>query len=109
MMTTITRTRGDTLVPEEITVTDSSGAPKDIAGATFLLTVSTEREPVIANNLFQIVGVITDEPGGVVEFPLTDNDADNVGDFYFDIQMTSGGKDSTVMNGSFVMTQDITK
>lgn len=111
--TVIERTRGDTLTPEEITVVNKkTGVALLIAGHTFLLTVDTLADPPDnTTEVFQVTGVITDAVNGIVEFPLTNSDADNVGNFFFDIQMTetSSGKKDTVMNGSFNMEQDITK
>lgn len=107
---TIERNRDDTLTPEEITVIDEdSGDPKNISGMTFILSVTETEEPTTAVYLFQITGVITDAANGVVNFPLTDSDADNVGNYYYDIQLTSGGKNDTVMKGEFIMIQDRTK
>jgi len=107
----ITRFRADTLTPEEITVVDKiTGDPKDITGATFIMTISTLRDPPDnTTDLFQITGVITDATNGVVDFPLTDDDADNLGSFFFDVQMKSGVKRSTVMKDRFTFDQDITK
>ena len=111
---TIERKRGDTLTPEEVTIIDEdSGDPKDISGNTFLMTVTTiEKPPDDSTKLFQVVGVLKVDQvtyKGEVEFPLTNSDADNVGNFFYDIQLTSGGKNDTVMEGEWIMSQDRTK
>lgn len=110
----IKRFRADTLTPEEITVVDKiTNLPKDITGATFIMTVSTLRDPPDnTTDLFQITGIpnadqVTNK--GKVDFPLTDDDADNLGSFFFDVQMKSGVKRSTVMKDRFTFDQDITK
>ena len=109
--TFIERTRGDTLTPEQITVVDEdTGDALDVTGNTFLLTVNTDANPTDdTDQIFQLVGVLTDPTNGVVEFTLTDDNADNIGNFFFDVQMTSAGKPETVMKGRFTMCQDITK
>lgn len=102
-MTNITRTRGDTY-PIEVTLGE------DVSGGTFLLTVDPSRSPVDdSNNLFQLTGTITDAPGGVVEFAVTEQQADHVGRFYYDVQMTRGGLVYTVAAGGIRFVQDITK
>ena len=66
------------------------------------------QRPSTESYVFQINGVITDGPNGVVEFPFTGGEDDNVGDYFYDIQMVQGGIKDTVMEGSFVMSEDIT-
>jgi hypothetical protein len=47
---------------------------------------------------------------GIVEFSPTASQANQVGNFYYDIQMTdSNGKIRTVMLDEYSYTQDITK
>lgn len=103
----ITRKRGD-LYAEQITVVDKkTGLGKDITGNTFLMSVSTEEEPTGSTYLFQITGVVTDAANGVVEFTPSVSDADNVGDYFYDIQML--GPKETIMSGPYNVIQDITK
>ena len=105
----IERKRGDTY-PIEIIV-NSNGSPLNISGASFVLTVDPSKTPVDnTNNLFALTGTITDAPGGRVSFTPTELQADHVGRFFHDIQMTDGsGAKRTIDSGKFTFTQDITK
>lgn len=102
-MTTIKRKRGDTY-PIELTL------GQDVTGGTFLLTVDPKQAPEDdSGNLFQLTGVVTDAAKGVVEFAVTPGDADHVGPYHYDVQMTRGGIVYTVASGALRFTQDITK
>lgn len=110
-MTTITRFRGDT-VPDRVTVKDSTGTVIDISGYTFLLTVNSNKEPTSsAGQLMQITGVVTDGTHGLVEFSPTSDQANQApGKYFYDIQMTTDtGKIQTIVCGTYVFKQDITK
>ena len=112
-MTTIDRKRGDTF-PIELTiyVSDEVAAlPLDITGATgLLLTVDPSRSPEDdSNNLFQLEGNILDAPAGSLQFPVADADADFVGKFFYDVQITLDGYRMTVASGRYILRQDITK
>jgi hypothetical protein len=108
-MSTITRDRGDNFA-HKITILDKdTRLPIDVTGNTFILSVSTIREPTVASYLFQSTGAITDAAGGKVSFPVTGGDEDNVGHFYFDIEMTAGTEIRTIDKGSIHFKQDITK
>jgi len=110
-MTTITRRRGDTYA-DLITVTDSTGAPINITGYTFQLTVDPEKAPATAaNNLFSITGTILDAIAGTVEFAPSALQADQTpGTYFYDIQMVDGlGRIRTIALDKWVVTQDITK
>ena len=108
----IVRFRGDTY-RLRITFTNAdTGEPIDVTGAVLLLTVNSVAAPVDATDqLLQITGVnFGAGTDGVVDFTPTTDDADNVGDFFYDVQMTgSGGEIRTLLKGQFVMMQDITK
>lgn len=110
-MTDIIRKRGDTYAHEIEVTSESTGSVIDIAGFSFLLTVDTEKLPSNSdNNLFQITGSITDGPNGLVEFVPTPQQADNVGNYFYDIQMTDGaGRIRTIDSGKYKVIQDITK
>ena len=110
-MSTITRKRGDSYA-ETITVTDSTGAPINITGYTFQLTVDPEKAPATAaNNLFNITGTILDAIAGTVEFAPSALQADQTpGTYFYDIQMVDGlGRIRTIALDKWVVTQDITK
>jgi hypothetical protein len=107
----VSRFRGDT-VADEFVVRDSTGNAVDITGFTFRLTVNAEKAPANTDNqLFSIDGVITDEAGGVVEFAPTDVQADqSPGKYFFDVEMTDGnGRIQTIVTGTYVFRQDISK
>ena len=110
-MATIIRRRGDTY-PYVIQCVDKcTGDPVDVSGYGFLMCVDPSREPSGAsNNIAQMVGIITDGVNGVVEFTPTDQEADNVGNFYYDIQWTdTNSKKRTIDAGKYVLKQDIAK
>lgn len=110
-MTAITRRRGDTYA-DLVTVTDSAGAPIDITGYSFTMTLDPEKSPATAdNNLYQLTGTIIDAPAGKVEFAPTALQADQApGDYYYDIQMIDGlGRVRTIALDKYKYTQDITK
>ena len=110
-MSNITRTRGDTYA-EVVTVLDPDGGIQDITGYTFALTVDPNRNPTDATtNLFSIAGSVTDAANGIVEFPLTADDADQAaGDYWYDIQMTYPDLTiRTLVKARWKVIQDITK
>ncbi|MES2180703.1 MAG: hypothetical protein V4493_01210 [Pseudomonadota bacterium] len=110
-MTDITRKRGDTYADGFILKNADTGDVIDITDCTFVLTVDPSKAPVDAtNNLYSLVGDITDSLEGKVEFAPDVNQADHVGTFYFDVQMTDGaGRKRTVDSGKYKYIQDITK
>lgn len=109
-MTDLTRSRGDTYA-DIILVVDSAGAAVDITGFNFLLTLDTSKAPVdSSNNLYQLTGTITSAAGGRVEFAPTALQADLVGSYFYDVQMTdSAGRIRTIASGKYKYVQDITK
>jgi hypothetical protein len=107
----ICRTRGDTF-PIDVLIKQADGTPLNITGASFLLTVDPAPDPISpADNIFQLVGVITDGPGGAVRFTLSALQADQVPNTYFyDLQMTDASTAiRTVARGAFSFDQDVTK
>ena len=111
MSTNIIRRRGDRN-PYVIQVVDKkTGEPIDITGFTFLLAVDPSNEPSnSSNNIMQMDGVITDAIGGTVKFTPTVEEANNFGDFFYDIQMTDAGSlPRTIEHGKFILKQDISK
>lgn len=109
-MVIITRVRGDTAA-DKIIVQDSAGLAIDITGFTFLLTVSPDQKPTTAvNELYSLAGVITNALQGTVEFVPTVTEANQLGKFFYDIQMTdAGGRIKTIAKDKYTYTQDITK
>jgi hypothetical protein len=108
-MTDITRSRGDTY-PMEFTV-KSDGVPLDITSCAFMLTVDPAKDPVDdANNIWAIAGVIESAVGGTVSFTMNTTQADNLGKYFYDLQMIdAAGFIRTIQKGKFNWVQDITK
>jgi hypothetical protein len=107
----IMRFRGDTR-PDTCTITTvGTQDATNISGCSFLLTISTAQNPIdTSTQLYQINGAIVDAINGVVEFSPTLSQADRVGFFYYDIQMTDTyGNIHTLCKGAYVYQQDITK
>ncbi len=114
----IARKRGDT-APDKITVLDpeaaTPGTPLDVTGFGFKMTVNTEQDPdpgpPIGVELVSIIGSLVDAPNGVVEFPWSPGDADQLPEEYFyDIQQTdTAGKILTIAKERYIFQQDVTK
>ena len=106
----IRRERGDTF-PFTVTLRDGDGNLLDLTGASFLLTVNAQEDPTAAEAPeFTLAGAVAAPATGVIEFSMSESDADIVGTYYYDLQMTdSSGYVRTVLRGPFVMDQDITK
>lgn len=105
----IKRKRGDT-VPDVFLVSKNR-VTTNLTGCSFKLTVDSRRNPCdIATQAYQLVGVVEDAATGLVSFTPTIEQADNVGYFFYDIQMTdSYNVVQTLVDGSYTYTQDITK
>jgi hypothetical protein len=107
----LTRKRGDTF-PFAFTLTISQGVPLPITGFTFRMVADPSNAPEnAANNLFDLTGVITDGPNGLVQFEPTAPDMDLTPDVYFyEVQMIDAALDiRTIVEGSFTVVQDIAK
>lgn len=107
----IDRTRGDT-TPDTMSLTNSkTRAVVNITGCTFKMTLSTVPDPVDeSTQVYQLTGTIVNAEKGVVEFAPTKTQADKVGYFYYDIQMTDTlGRDLTLVKDTYLFIQDITK
>lgn len=107
----IDRVRGDTYADEFVIKNVRTGAVIDVTGCTAVLTVNSDRNPTDASSqIFQITGILSDPEAGVVQFSPTTEQADQVGTFYYDIQLTdSDGIIRTIMKDVYSFTQDITK
>ncbi len=110
-MANIIRRRGDTF-PYVIQCVDKcSGDPIDVTGYSFLMVVDPSQDPLgSTNNIAQMAGIITEATNGVVEFTPDTNEADNFGNYYYDIQWTdTNAKDRTIDHGKYILKQDIAK
>lgn len=107
----IERKRGDTEADVFIVRKVRTGVPVNISGCTFVLTLDPEQFPADAtNNLYAITGTILDAAAGTVEFAPSAGQADRVGAFFYDVQMTrSNGRKLTVAAGPYTYIQDIGK
>lgn len=109
-------TRGDT-APFTITLKYKKGdklLPVDLSSlASITLCINSEPTPTDdLAELFKAEGVIDADPTtGRMEFSFTDDQADNLGEFYYDIQGIDGNsKKKTYKKGfTFTFEQDINK
>ena len=107
----ITRTRGDTYADQFLITDKNTQLPVNLSGCTFKLTLSESSTPdADTAPIYQLAGVIHDPTLGMVEFAPTPTQADQVGSFFYDVQMTDeDGAIRTLVLNSYVYTQDITK
>lgn len=107
----ITRVRGDTYADQFTITMRKDGTAADLTGCSFMLTVSSVQSPTTdSTKLYQIVGSVTDPTKGIVSFAPSAVQADRVGIFYFDVQLTDAtGAVRTLVLDSYTYTQDITK
>ena len=105
----INRIRGDTYADRFVAEVD--GVVADITGCSFKLTLNTQRNPTdISTQIYQLTGIVSDPPSGVVEFAPDSSQADLSGLFYYDIQMIDGnGIRRTPIKDVYVYEEDITK
>lgn len=115
----ICRKRGDTAA-DRVNILDPLSVttpkePLDITGFTYTLTVNTERDPdpgpPIGTELASIAGTLTDAANGIVEFPWTAGQADQVAEtFWYDIeQVDTSGRVKTIAKNKYIFFQDIGK
>lgn len=104
----LNRTRGDTS-PDVITV-KAGGSAVDLTGCSALMTLNTLRNPPDnTTEVYQVAGVISLFDSSI-SFSPTVEQADQVGLFYYDIQLTeANGAIRTLVKDVCVYTQDITK
>lgn len=106
----IERRRGDTK-PDifEVSLT-RTGEIADIRGFSFLLTLNTLQSPLDdSTQVYQLVGYV-EADSGVVQFSPDTIQANQVGIFYYDVQMTDAlGRVYTLISGKYIYKQDITK
>jgi hypothetical protein len=108
----IERYRGDT-VPDKYIMVDENDAVLDIStGYAFRLTVSSEQNPINTDNqLYEVVGVVTDGPAGAVDFSPSPVQADQEpGTYFYDVEVTyPSGSVKTIEKGKYIYKQDIGK
>jgi hypothetical protein len=105
----VRRYRKDTY-PFKVVVKDKeTGQPLNITGNTFTMSVASDPAPSTASYVFQSTGTITDAVNGKVSFPITTQDADRVGTYYFDVVMDTGSERTTILRGILIFEESITK
>lgn len=102
------RVRGDTSA--DVITLKSGNTPVDLTGCSALMTLNTLRNPPDnSTQVYQVVGVISLFDSSI-SFSPTAEQADLVGFFYYDIQLTDAtGAIRTLVKDAYVYTQDITK
>ena len=107
---TITKRRGDTY-RIRIGFNLEDGTPLLLDG-DFVLVVTEQSAPEAADTPVMeldgsVVGVAAD---GILDFQPTTNDADHVGEFFYEVENTLGsGEIRTILEGPFTMIQDRAK
>ena len=94
------------------TITDSDTAlPVSLSGAALKMTVTTIKDPPDATTkLFDMTGTIDADPTtGIVVFKPTSVNTAAIGNYFYDIQLTSGTDVRTVRKAKFDIVQDNTK
>jgi hypothetical protein len=110
-LTTIVRYRGDT-VPDSFSLQNPDGTPLDLVGSTFKMTVNRTKDPLnITQQLYELIGVIVDAPGGMVWFIPSQAQSDQLpGRYFYDVQRIDvSGLIHTIRKGTYKYKQDITK
>lgn len=103
------RSRGDTFpIPFRLT-NKKTKVGIDVTGDTYKLSVSAEEFPTGNTYVLQSIGEITDVFEGKIQFPIDATAADNLGDFFYDVERTYDGVTKTLIKGTIAFIQDITK
>lgn len=110
-MAEIIRHRGDTYADEITIKSTKTKKPIDITGYSFVLTVDSKINPTDSTTKkYSVDGTIVDAINGRVEFTPTEEQANLVGAFYYDIQMIDLlGRKRTIAIDKYTYKQDITK
>lgn len=98
----ITRFRGDTY--PVMAIIKENGIPIDLTGATTKMTIAF-KDPGPRT----ILGIIIPETPGMIRFDFMDEEVtDQVGKFFYDIQVDSGGYKTTYAKNIIVFLRDVT-
>lgn len=93
-----------------ITVTDDAGAPVNISGATWdsdIRVNAADTGTPVAN--FTITPVVGDTSSADVSIAAVVTATLAVTTYFYDLQMTLSGVVTTLMNGSVIVTQDVSR
>jgi len=99
------RRRGDTFPFQFRILLD--GVAYNGTGKTLTMSVTVEPRPATADYTFQLAG--EDGGDGIISFPITEEQADVVGKFYYDVEERHNGIIKTLVEGVLVFKQDRTK
>jgi len=112
-MSDIERKRGDSYADVFVLSSRETGQILNLSGySTFLLTLDTRKDPPdTTTQVYQLAGqVVGPQADGKVQFAPTPAQADRIGRFFFDLQVTEpGGAIRTVLAARYTYRQDITK
>ena len=110
-MVAITRRRGDTYADEFTVKSATTGLAIDITGYSFLMTLDPSKTPVDdTTKIYQLTGTIIDAAAGRVEFAPSAVQANQLGTYYYDVQMVDGAtRKRTLVVDKYTYLQDITK
>lgn len=106
----IERKRGDTYADEFVVTDKRTWEPANLAGCSCLLTLDSRSAPDDSTTqIYQLVGTLK-HLDGVIEFAPSAEQANRVGTFYYDLQLTDAtGKVRTIASGTYIYIQDRTK
>ena len=111
MSITVLYYRGDAY-DLEFAAKDEDGVAHDLTGLNVIMTVNSEQNPKDADNeLFQLIGTVTDGPNGLYKFTPTFAMTDLFpATYYFDHQVDDGALlKRTIEKGLFVVSQELNK
>jgi hypothetical protein len=112
-MIDIVRKRGDTYPTIFVLTNKETRQPyADISdGYSFVLVVDPDPFPIgTTGNVFASTGEVLDGATARVGFPLSANDANNVGEYYYEAQMVDpSGYVRTFASGRYTFVQDLAK
>lgn len=106
----ITTTKGDTIA-WTLTLVDRDGVAINLTALTVKLTVDPRQSPTDDHSLlFQLTGTVTSAAAGIVQFQLSDVQANQVpGTYHYDVEVQDASLHSrTVLRGKWVIEPDIT-
>jgi hypothetical protein len=107
----ITRKRGDTKADVFSLTNPETWEPANLTGCSLRLVVDSRREPDDETTQeYEIVGVVEDPLSGKVSFAPTLEQADLVGTYFYEVELTDAfGGVLTPVGGKYVYQQDIAK
>jgi len=108
----INRIRGDTYADQFLVKNVNTGDVVNLAGCSAILTLNREKNPEnTTSQVYQLTGVFDEDTStGLIDFSPNSTQADLVGLFYYDVQLTdANGIVRTIAKDAYLYEQDITK